>query len=331
MSLLKGLVKRTQNAFFRPKMSRIKRKNIVISFLFFFSFLLSFSIFLTTFQRFLIYCERPFDAKSENDIFAAKNLNSEDHSFWIKENLRGYWFPSTYRDSDNKKPKEGDVKTILYFHGQGAKLEWVISTFIEWNKVFPVNLMSVSYRGFGLSTGTIPHQEGIILDAEAALNFLCGDRKLRETANDAIPTLSKVVVFGHSLGGAVALHLTVLHPNKVSHLIVENTFIKIVRTLVTRYYMGFFAHLLSYCSLDPWDNEKQLEILVKKYENNEYVPKIKFISGLNDKKIPHWHTQTLYEGVSNYKFINHDGIPEKCHNTCYLENAQIIKDFLDTK
>jgi pimeloyl-ACP methyl ester carboxylesterase len=38
----------------------------------------------------------------------------------------------------------------------------------------------------------------------------------------------KIVLFGHSLGGAVALHLAADNPTKVAAVIVENTFVRIV-------------------------------------------------------------------------------------------------------
>ena len=38
----------------------------------------------------------------------------------------------------------------------------------------------------------------------------------------------KVVLYGHSLGGAVALHLAVENPDRVAAVIAENPFIRIV-------------------------------------------------------------------------------------------------------
>lgn len=45
----------------------------------------------------------------------------------------------------------------------------------------------------------------------------------------------KIVLFGHSLGGAVALHLAADNADKVAAVIVENTFVRLVH----------FHHLIS--------------------------------------------------------------------------------------
>lgn len=337
---LTGLLNKTQSTFLRPPIKRIKRKNVIISLFFLFSLILSFTIFLTTFQRLLIYCERPFSSTDEAEILQKKSLNI--HGFWINANVRGYWLPassitsSTSTTSTTGPPK--NTKTILYFHGQNAKLEWVISTFEKWNEKFPVNIMSVSYRSFGRSKGGPPHQEGVLKDAEAALRYLCTplENRFRSPEDkdhgselDKIPVFEKVDVFGHSLGGAVSIHLTALHPDKIAHLVVENTFIKIVRTLVGRYRMGFLAHLLSFCSLDPWDNEQQLEALADRKKKGKWVPPILFISGLKDRKIPHWHTETLYKGVKDKLSVSHQKIEHRCHNSCYLDNGAFIGNFLE--
>lgn len=39
---------------------------------------------------------------------------------------------------------------------------------------------------------------------------------------------SKIVLYGHSLGGAVALHLAAENADRVSAVIAENTFLRIV-------------------------------------------------------------------------------------------------------
>lgn len=331
---LTGLLNKTQSTFLRPPIKRIKRKNVIISLFFLSSLILSFTIFLTTFQRLLIYCERPFSSKDEAEIIQKKNLAI--HGFWINPTVRGYWLPASTTSKTTGPPK--NAKTILYFHGQNAKLEWVISTFEKWNEVFPVNIMSISYRSFGRSKGGPPHQEGVLADAEAALQYLCTSLKDRFRSPedldygselDKIPVLKKVDVFGHSLGGAVSIHLTALHPDMIAHLVVENTFIKIVRTLVGRYRMGFLAHLLSFCSLDPWDNEQQLQALADRQKEGKWVPPILFISGLKDRKIPHWHTETLYKGVENKLTVSHQKIEHRCHNTCYLDNGAFIEKFLE--
>jgi len=73
-----------------------------------------------------------------------------------------------------------------------------------------VCVLLCSYRGYGQSEGK-PNQRGLQLDAQAALDHLL--------SRDDINT-EAVVVFGRSLGGAVALHLAADNQDKVGGLCV---------------------------------------------------------------------------------------------------------------
>lgn len=64
-----------------------------------------------------------------------------------------------------------------------------------------------SYRGYGQSQGR-PSEKGLQEDARAALTHL----SQRKDVNGA-----RVVIFGRSLGGAVALHLAAERPHQVQH------------------------------------------------------------------------------------------------------------------
>lgn len=73
------------------------------------------------------------------------------------------------------------------------------------------DVLLFDYRGYGGSSGT-PSEEGLYLDAEAALEALlaAGYRP------------NQIVAYGESLGGAVAIELARRHP--VGALVVEDTF-----------------------------------------------------------------------------------------------------------
>ena len=79
----------------------------------------------------------------------------------------------------------------------------------------PCNILAIDYRGYGKSTsewGISPSEEGLYQDGEAALDYLI--------AQD----VNQIIVYGHSLGGAVAIHLATTNSDYISGLIVENTF-----------------------------------------------------------------------------------------------------------
>jgi uncharacterized protein len=76
-------------------------------------------------------------------------------------------------------------------------------------------VLIVEYRGYGLSQGT-PSERGIGRDARAAYDHL-----MRERGIDP----RRLVLYGESLGGAVAVDLAVRVP--VGGLVLENTFTSI--------------------------------------------------------------------------------------------------------
>jgi pimeloyl-ACP methyl ester carboxylesterase len=75
----------------------------------------------------------------------------------------------------------------------------------------------LSYRGYGKSQGT-PSEAGMKLDAKAALDYI-----LQDTALSA----GQIIVYGQSIGGAVAIDLCASHRDKIGALVVENTFLSV--------------------------------------------------------------------------------------------------------
>ncbi|MBI2646052.1 MAG: alpha/beta hydrolase [Deltaproteobacteria bacterium] len=130
-------------------------------------------------------------------------LKAQDVFFEAPDHLRlhGWFFES-------KKTQ----KTLLFFHGNGgnvaSNLE-LISIFVQ--KVH-LNVFVIDYRGFGKSEGH-PSETGLYQDAEAAYEYLTQVRKMDK---------DNIIIFGQSLGGAIAIDLASKRPASV--LIVENTF-----------------------------------------------------------------------------------------------------------
>ena len=78
-------------------------------------------------------------------------------------------------------------------------------------------------RGYGLSEGT-PNEDGIRLDSRAALKFIKERSELKPT---------KLVLYGQSIGSAVALELASTEQQDVSGIIIENGFTGLVRQAVS--------------------------------------------------------------------------------------------------
>lgn len=100
---------------------------------------------------------------------------------------------------------------ILYFHGNAGNISYREKALRGLTKL-GLDVLIFDYRGYGDSTGS-PTERGTYLDAEAAWRYLVEDRR--------IPP-ERVVIWGRSLGGAIATYLA----GKVEPgaLVLESTF-----------------------------------------------------------------------------------------------------------
>jgi len=101
--------------------------------------------------------------------------------------------------------------TILYYHGNSGSIAHQIGIFRHLRRL-RVNIFAFDYRGYGRSSGQ-PSERGLYRDARAAWKLLTGE--LGQTPDS-------IVLFGHSLGGAVAIDASLDCP--AAGLIVQSTF-----------------------------------------------------------------------------------------------------------
>jgi len=101
--------------------------------------------------------------------------------------LRAWWIPCP------RDVKDGPV--ILFFHGNATNLSGLVdlaAVFVRRGCSF----FGLDYRGYGASSGT-PTEAGLVLDACAARDWLL---------SRGIPA-DRIVLYGHSLGAALAARL----------------------------------------------------------------------------------------------------------------------------
>jgi len=92
------------------------------------------------------------------------------------------------------KPAQKGQKTILYFHGNAGNLMGRSDRFEKFGTQYGV--LAISYRGYAKSGGE-PSQEGFFQDADSAFEFL---KSKNISSKD-------VIIFGESIGSAVAINL----------------------------------------------------------------------------------------------------------------------------
>jgi fermentation-respiration switch protein FrsA (DUF1100 family) len=121
--------------------------------------------------------------------------------------------------------------TLLFFHGNAGN----ISHRLDSIKIFHdlgLSTYIIDYRGYGQSQGVISEQ-GSYLDAEAAWDYLTQTRKIPR---------EQIIVFGRSLGAAIAAHIAANH--LPGALILESAFTS-VPDMAARLYPVLPVRLLS--------------------------------------------------------------------------------------
>lgn len=110
-----------------------------------------------------------------------------------------------------------DAPTVLYLHGARWNLNGSVFRMARWADL-GFNVLAVDYRGFGKSTELLPSEETAYEDARVALEEL----KRHE------PDPAQRFIYGHSLGGALAIDLAAgplrNESNVVGGVIIESTF-----------------------------------------------------------------------------------------------------------
>ena len=137
---------------------------------------------------------------------AAAGLEFEDVSFVSEDAkvLHGWWIPHPQARG-----------TILYCHGNAGNIGGRVGVGADLHRL-GVNVFLFDYRGYGRSRGW-PSEQGTYRDARAAFEVV--------RARYADAEQPPVVVFGSSLGGAVAAQLALDKP--VRGLVVDSSFTSI--------------------------------------------------------------------------------------------------------
>ncbi len=100
---------------------------------------------------------------------------------------------------------------VLFFHGNAGNISHRLDSIRVFNAL-GLNVLIIDYRGYGQSAGS-PSEQGTYLDSEAAWRYLVEERRFSP---------QDIILFGRSLGGAVAVHLA--SEKAPAALIVESTF-----------------------------------------------------------------------------------------------------------
>ncbi|ORY90397.1 Alpha/Beta hydrolase protein [Syncephalastrum racemosum] len=166
--------------------------------------------------------------------------------------------------------------TILCLHAHTGNMGHRLPIAQVFYKKLGYNVVMLSYRGYGLSEGKAS-EKGLQIDAQTILGYIQRHPILKHT---------KLVAYGQSLGGAVAVDLVSKNEHRFHALIIENTFLSIP-TLIPHVFPPL-RHLV-YLVHQEWKSYRAIKFI-------RQVP-ILFLSSLKDELVPPSHMRKLYKGA----------------------------------
>lgn len=210
-------------------------------------------------------------------------LNFEDLYLTTADNVRvNAWFV----------PADQARYTILFYHGNAGNMSHRLDKILLLHKM-QLNVLIIDYRGYGLSSGS-PTEPGIYRDGQCAYDYLTKERKIKP---------ENILVFGESLGSAVAINLT--SQQAVRGLILEGAFSS-SRDMAKR----ISVYIPAWFFINGFDSLSKI--------GKVNVPKL-FIHSRNDEIVPFHLAQKLYARASEPKqFTELSG----GHNTAYIDSQE---------
>lgn len=252
------------------------------------------SLFLFVMQsRYIYYPDKtldmtPGDVGLKYDDLMLKTEDGESISAWYVPAATNSDSAVTLLDCHGNAGDMGDrVNSVLTFHNMGY------------------NLMIFDYRGYGKSSGK-PTEDGTYKDAMAAWNYLVHDR--------GMPT-NRIVVFGRSLGGAVASWLA--RDVNPAALVLESVFTS-APDMAAMLYSFLPSRLLCRFKYDTVDNVRNVKCPVFVAHSGE------------DEMIPFEHGQKIFSAAGEPKaFFEMRGGHNAGGLDIHPEYQQILERFID--
>ena len=220
------------------------------------------------------------------------------------QHIHAWWWPAAATDH---------APAVLYLHGSRWNLTGQTSR-IEQLHAFGFSVLAIDYRGFGKSDGGLPSEETVYEDARVAWQHLA----------ELQPDASKRFIYGHSLGGAVAIDLATWLSERAAKdgapvaahgLIVESSF----TTLAD----------IAQAVTSPWLPVKLL--LSQKFDSLSKVRELRMpiliVHGAGDIYVPARFSEELYAAAPEpKKLLLVDGAT---HNNCLRVGSSAYLSAID--
>jgi len=216
--------------------------------------------------------------------------------------LNGWIWSASPKKSGGLSPIPPGM-VLLFFHGNAGNITDRADMILRL-MVLPLTVFIVDYRGYGKSEGR-PSEKGLYLDGEAAWDYLIREQGICP---------ERIVIFGKSLGGAVAVDLATRV--EAAGLIVQSSFTSIPD--MAKHIIPILPRFLIRTRMDSINKISRVS-----------RPKL-FIHSPADEIVPYRFGHRLFEVASEPKqFYSVPGAP---HNETYQvggrEYVEVLRRFV---
>ncbi|MFQ4137114.1 alpha/beta hydrolase [Nodosilinea sp. PGN35] len=216
--------------------------------------------------------------------------------------IHGWWLPAS----------AGSELTILYLHGNAGNVSSNLAKALQLRSL-GVSVLAIDYRGYGQSSGPFPSEQQLYDDALAAWQFLQAERGVMP---------HQLVVYGHSLGGAIGIELARRVPH-LAGLVIEASFTSM-------------ADMASLSHYNRWFPVRQL--LTQRFDSITKVKHLKvptlYLHGMADLSVPATMGEALYQATQGPKSLwlvpkaDHNDLPDWAGDEFKQRLHQFLQDYV---
>lgn len=227
---------------------------------------------LYTFQRKIIY---PSTLNKAREYVETPDLPHKEVYLMTKDGEKLHSYIFMHQDAIKRK-------TVLILCPNAGNIGHFLPVVNYIFNVLGLNVFIYQYRGYGYSSGEAS-EKGLKIDADRAIEYIMKD-----------PILSKtpLVLYGRSLGGAVALYIAAKYGKDIPKLavIVENTFWDLPHVVPHIFpLLGYLGQtMLGMMVTEKWPSYLEVTRIP------ENVP-VLFLAGTKDEVVPPAHMRELFD------------------------------------
>jgi abhydrolase domain-containing protein 13 len=258
-------------------------------------------------QERLIYVPSRFysDSFSSDYFLSDYNMGLGYNHYWVTEDNKLLHGLLMLQPQD----KRDDAPFVLFCHGNAGNLTSSVEYYSMLYHKCGCNIFTFDYRGYGNSGNIFPSELGLKKDAFSALHYLY---------NLEIPDSKKkkhekrIYIYGHSLGGAVAIYLASMFRGDIEGIVLENTFTSIPDVAVYHLNYIYLNYIPFVQRIILWILE---HFLKSQWQSKQFLRSVDlpilFLSGGKDSVVPPSQMLELSR-IAKYSSFHYEADGDHC-------------------